>query len=151
MKTTILFGIVFLGHLAFSQSGNGTISGRLIDENRESVMFAKVEVFSSEDSLMSTLLAGAESDFDGTFRISSVPVGNYALRISNFIEGMDTVQLENIEVKANMIIALGSILMRRAPNSEFPCICPPKNDPVKIEIDPFGRSTTIKSEDIRRP
>ena len=149
MKTIFLFLLLTLGHFVHGQSGMGTIQGTLIDENSEFVPFGRVMVYSGEPS-SETFVAGGQSDFDGNFRTNSVIAGDYNLVIIDYVSGMDTLYIDNVIVTADAITFMEEIEMKRdrSNHAKIPRVPSPI---IKIEHDPFGRSTIIESEDIRRP
>lgn len=148
MKTILLFSILTLGQLVHGQMG--TIQGALIDENNETVLFAKVLVYSGDPS-NETLVTGVQSDIDGRFRIDGVEPGIYNLVISEPAMGLDTLHIDEVEVKAEEITFLGEIIMNYSEMEIIYCHFGMPVTLYTLEMDPFGRSVTINPEDIRRP
>lgn len=81
MKTTkifILFAILFLGGVAFSQELTQTVRGTLIDfDSKVPLIGAKVIILNTDP------LQGAVSDANGDFKIENVKVGRISIQITS--------------------------------------------------------------------
>ncbi|TXK38152.1 TonB-dependent receptor [Pontibacter qinzhouensis] len=65
---------------SLAQSQTGSVSGTVIDSNtKEPVGMASVVLLTPADS---SLVTGANTDFDGLFRIERVPMGRFIMRIT---------------------------------------------------------------------
>lgn len=150
----VFFFFLLISPFSFGQIGLGSIYGTVVDDVHQIPLpFAKVCVYASGDQ-SGPIIAGTETDFDGRFQLNSINPGVYDLEITDFVSGYDTLRLEDIRVSPESITRLVHIEMT---SSEIIwCdFCFGYGIPVgtlySLELDPFGRSITIKSEDIRRP
>lgn len=125
----------------------GELKGTVVDGNGLGIPFVRVLVFPKGDT-SNQIVGGGDTDFDGNFRITYLKPGNYDIQLTDY--SFDTLRISGIEIRMNEFTFLDSIEMNEL---EFTnCICPPPVYPNSIQhdLDPFGRSITIKSEDIRR-
>lgn len=77
LKLTLNLMSLLMTQFVIAQEG--LISGRLQDQNDQTIPFATVSVMQLPDS---TLVTGTTTDMDGTFRISPKEAGNFVLRFS---------------------------------------------------------------------
>lgn len=73
----------------------GVIAGNLLDEKRNAISGASVQLISIADS---TLQKGTFTDKDGGFQFLSIPFGLYKLRITSV--GFKTLQIDSISIRA---------------------------------------------------
>ena len=130
------------------QSQTGEAKGTVVDQNNESVPFARIMLFTSDDE--ATFVAGLETDFEGKFRLTGINPGTYDVQLSDYAFGHDTLRLVGIDIHADQIRMLDSIEMKQTIDYQGGCICLPPNYQVKRNMDPFGRSVRIESEDMIR-
>ena len=83
--------------LGYSQAGTGTLKGKVTDKSTgETLPFVNLVLIQN-----GTQKAGAATDIDGKFTISSIQPGKYTLKVS-FI-GFKKYQLNNLLIKSNQI------------------------------------------------
>ncbi len=91
MRFFLFFLLWCVSSVSHAQSITGTIKGTVIDElSEEPIVGAKVVVIDSDPVL------GAITDFDGLFRIDSIPSGRHGIRITAI--GYKPAFLQNLEV-----------------------------------------------------
>lgn len=100
-KIKIALMMLALPFFQMAQTTNGSIKGKVIDENGEPLIGANAYLNIGESS------RGATCDIDGNFHIREIPAGTYNLRIS-FI-GYASVNLSKVEVTSDKITLLGNI------------------------------------------
>lgn len=130
MKTLYTLFIFLLTATAWSQ--NGQISGKVLDEETgEPIPFAVITL-----SIGDSLCYGANSDFDGLFRIVQVKPGQYDMEI-RFI-GYQS-------IKKKVTIAQGQTYQQNVSlSTEAPCLCIEEEyifiDGIKIRlaVSPIG-------------
>jgi|GEM_PF-5718872 len=145
----LLFLFLCLTSISFGQMGLGTLKGTVVDGNNEPLPFTRIIVYSLGENR--SFMAGVESDFDGKFLISSLSVGVYDIELTNMSFVMDTLIIENVEILPETITFLDSVEMTQTIRYHSGCLCIPEYpNEVRLNIDPFGRSTIIDPEDIRR-
>ncbi|WP_158825538.1 outer membrane beta-barrel family protein [Mucilaginibacter lacusdianchii] len=113
--TRILFALfLFTTITAAAQTGNGTISGRLMDAaTNKPLDFATVSLVNKADSKP---VKGMQTDLDGNFKLTGINDGYYLLRIS-FV-GYLTYIKDSIRINdARRALQLGTIRMRASKNS----------------------------------
>lgn len=120
----------------------GELKGTVVDQNGEPMMFSRVLVYNDLD----IIVGGAETDFDGNFRISNLSPGVYDIEFSDRVSEIDTLRLVNIEIQADQITFLDKVTIKR---KEFIGCCLEMWPSRTFYLDPFGGPTIIKSEDIR--
>lgn len=81
------------GNTDTSNNQSGSISGTVLDEKKEPLIYAAVQVYQG-----GVLKGGALSDFDGYYLIQSLVPGRYDLVVSYL--GFDTVKIDDIIVEA---------------------------------------------------
>ena len=110
MLRNLLLTIVFVlagGLLVFSQTGSGTIKGKLIDKKtKEPISFANIIV-----EVGGVQVGGSTSDFDGNFTIKPVPPGKVDLKASfvgykpfmyrGIVIMPDKITFQNLELEAS--------------------------------------------------
>lgn len=74
MKSLLI--IVLTGLCSYASFSQATITGQVLDENREPLAFANILLLNPSDS---SLIKGVVSTNDGTYEIDNVEVGNYQL------------------------------------------------------------------------
>lgn len=108
---TLFFILLFACFSTFAQSNNGSVSGKLTDPvTGEMIDFAGVAIINqgTEDIVKSNT-----SNNGGTFKITGLPYGKYALRIS-FV-GYEKQMVDDIEINAEHIdIYLGTIKLKKS-------------------------------------
>lgn len=89
---------VFLGLLmvAFSSIGQGVVAGNLLDEKKNAVSGASIQIILLHDSAVKK---GTVSDKDGGFSFTQLPMGIYRLQIS-FV-GYKTSVIDSINLRAD--------------------------------------------------
>ena len=149
MMRLLLF-FLLVSQMSIGQSDLGSIKGTVIDEDGQGVPFVRVVVyFPGQDE---AIQAGAQTDFDGNFYLNSIPAGLYDIVIDGEVEGLDSARLSGVEVLSDQITFIDQVEMTY---QDVICCCfgfvPLQKSLRTLEMDPFGRSITIKKEDIRRP
>lgn len=145
MKVLLFF--LLIAPFSFGQIGMGTIKGTVNNKDGEFLPFVRVLVYASGDQ-NGSIKTRTETDFDGKFQLNALAPGMYDLVFTDFVSDFDTLRLEGVRVNPESITFLDRIEM-----SELEIIGCDFGLPVPITInplDPFGRSTTIPKEDIRR-
>lgn len=146
MKT--LFTFLLLSSFSIGQPQVGSIRGTVIDEDDYGIPFIRIDVYSSEER-DSEILESSFCDLDGRFQFNWVADGSYNLIISDRSEGYDSIRVTEVEVSIGQITFLDSIQMNK--NLENWADIPMPMPAIRsLRLDPFGHSTVIESEDIRR-
>lgn len=141
----LLFLFIFFAQFSHSQMHYGTIRGKVIDKNGEPGMFVKIVAVDSKDSSQN-FVAGCQSDFDGQFQLNALQPRTYDLIFTSTEH--DTLTVEGVLVQNERITFLDNVTMN---NLEFDCSYGVPMEPIRRKFeDPFGRSTIIDPEDIRR-
>jgi hypothetical protein len=140
MKLILFF--LFFSNSVWSQ-GVGELYGTVLDETGMTIPLARVFVVSNEYDAR-TIIAAAESDFDGHFRITHIDVGTYKLVIQYY--GKEEFTMDSIQINVDTITFLKEI---RVKYPVFDCWYGLPPVIIKEPMDPFGRSITITSEDIK--
>lgn len=140
----VLIVCLFFTSFSFGQINYGAIKGSIIDGEDVPAPFVKILVFESNDP-EGKLVAGCQSDFDGKFQLNTLKPGEYNLTFTG-IE-FDTLKLEGVIVNVDQITFLEPVVINYV---EFDCHYGVPMEPIRTFEDPFGRSTTIEPEDIRR-
>lgn len=110
MLRTLLLAIGFVlasGLMVFSQTGSGTIKGKLVDKKtKEPISFANIIA-----EVGGVQVGGSTSDFDGEFTIKPVPPGKVDLKatfvgykpfmIRGIIISPDKITFQNLELEAS--------------------------------------------------
>lgn len=78
MKTFTFFIVTCLSISAYSQNFN--IKGRITDDRKESIPFANIALFNSNDTI--TIVKGSASDLSGSYSLQGIKPGSYILKIS---------------------------------------------------------------------
>ena len=95
MKTKLLM-LVGMVCLALSLSAQATLSGKITDQSDgEPLIFASVALYQS-----GVFKAGAETDFDGFYRISNLDPGTYDVEVAYV--GYTKKRVEGVVVKAGV-------------------------------------------------
>lgn len=144
----VLLFCLFLTPFSFGQIGLGEIKGTVFDNDGEPAIFVKVLVVNSDDTNR-TIVSGTESDFDGKFYIRSIQPGQYDLTFYSIDH--DTLTVEGVVVKLEQITFLDELKMHRIEQIDYDFGLDVPYTPRRTIEDPFGRSTIIDPEDIRRP
>lgn len=93
----------------FGQSINGSISGTIVDQQKAAVPGAVITVKNNETGLERTVT----TNDDGGFRISSLPIGTYLVRVDK--SGFSPLSKESVQVSVatdtalNLELATGSV------------------------------------------
>lgn len=96
-KFTLLTFLFLLVNATFSQQGQGSINGTVLDkESGEGVPFANVKILQNGN-----IKGGATTDFDGKFTISSLTPGSYDIEVNSV--GYKPLRSEGVIVSANKI------------------------------------------------
>ncbi len=101
MSSGRFFPIIFLllNSLLFAQpnkSGDGIISGKIIDRSTEkAIEYASFRLFRSSDS---TLVSGVFSDFEGKFTLEQIPDGSYYGIVS--FTGYELLTISDIKISS---------------------------------------------------
>jgi len=143
----LFIAFLFLTQFSFGQMNLGEIKGTIVDGNGEPGFFVRIVAISSNDSTR-TMVAGCQSDFEGKFIMYGLVAGEYDLVFSSF--EFDTLLVEGVKVIDERITFLNQLKMNRIDLGEAKYGIP-MEPPVRRFEDLFGRSKTIKSEDIIRP
>ena len=88
--TSTLIAIFFFAVTAAAQSGQGTVTGKLINEQSQPLVGASVAVYNSSES---SVITGSATNSNGVFDINVDP-GNYVLEVTYL-----SYQTQNIEVQ----------------------------------------------------
>ncbi|MEQ9063520.1 MAG: TonB-dependent receptor [Vicingaceae bacterium] len=94
---TLLVCLIGMSITAFSQVGQGSLQGKIIDgETGEALPFANVAVEQNGNPA-----GGSTTDFDGKFSIKPLSPGKYTLKASYV--GFQTVQINNVTINSNQV------------------------------------------------
>ncbi|MFK7807513.1 MAG: TonB-dependent receptor [Saprospiraceae bacterium] len=104
MKNILITILLLLPYLLIAQN-KATISGHLIDTQKENIAYATISLFDEEQKL----ILGAISDEEGKFNLSEIPYGNVLLEIQ-FL-GYKTVQQNLSLERKNKKVNIGTITM----------------------------------------
>ena len=110
MLRNLLFTIGFVlatSMLVFSQTGSGTLKGKIIDKaTKEPISFANVVI-----EVGGVQVGGSTSDFDGNFTIKPIPPGKVDLKASfvgykpfmyrGIYVSPDKITFQNLELEAS--------------------------------------------------
>ena len=88
---------------------SGGISGRVIDETKQGIVNAIVQVFKNN-----TLVGGNVTDYDGNFIVTPIQSGNYNIIITSM--GYDSLIINNIQVESANFRIDKAIEMKIDPN-----------------------------------
>ena len=137
MKKQINFWIFFLlvPVLGFSQTSNGSIKGKILDENGQPLPGTNVYFEVGGNG------RGAASDLDGNFHIRQIPAGVYNLKIS--FTGYQTIFKNEVEVTSDKITLLGEISMNNSDTLE-PFVVETWENPLIDMDNPSKISKTFK-------
>ena len=106
LLTALFFANSIFAHSAYSQTNPGSITGKVVDATSgEPLDFASVALVNNVDK--KTVKAG-QTDLEGNFRLSTVPVGVYTLRVS-FVGYKPFAQNPVNVTEGSPIISLGTI------------------------------------------
>jgi len=94
LTLTIAFGCIFS---ISAQVGQGTVKGKILDDNGEPVPFANVALLNGSEQVL-----GTSTDFDGKYTLKPVPPGTYDLQISYV--GFQTKKISGVVVKSDKIV-----------------------------------------------
>src|ERR1700723_142779 len=102
------FALVFVAFLLpaalFAQTSNGTIAGTVTDQSGAVVPKVDVKV----ESLVLNVVRDTTTDSGGSFRIESLPPGNYS--VSFITAGFDTYQVNDVAVAASLTVTVNAKL-----------------------------------------
>ena len=98
---------LILACLYFSGYAQSTITGKLIEDEDITVMYANVALYKSSDS---TLVKVESSNEEGIFAIRNIDAGNYFFKATYV--GYDDYVLPNIELNSAQTVDLGTIIMK---------------------------------------
>lgn len=87
--------------LAMSQTTNGSIKGKVVNEIGEPLIGANIYLEVGSNA------RGAATDLDGNFHIRQIPVGIYNIRFS--FTGYKTMTKSKVQVSADNITLMGSV------------------------------------------
>src|SRR5690554_2425335 len=104
----LIFNIILSVGIAFSQAGNGSIQGTVIDsETNEPIPYASVGI-----SQGGIIRGSTTTDFDGKFQFPSVTAGSYDVEIRS-PEGHQPVKIEGVVVSSGQIRFLNNTTMSK--------------------------------------
>ncbi len=110
MKNSNLLIFTLMTLLSFSgKSQSHTLSGNVLDENREPVSFANVILKNAADSI---IVKGEAANANGNFALRGIPSGDYLLEISSI--GFQKFYQNNISLSAD--VNLGTIALKTNSN-----------------------------------
>lgn len=93
-RILLTFILLFLGSLAFSQKGIGSISGTVIDSvSKKEMEYVTVSLLTNPEK---KLVTGTITDFSGNFILKNIPKGSYILSFS-FV-GYQKKELTSIDI-----------------------------------------------------
>lgn len=96
-KLAVFVAVMFFMSIAYAQTGQGTIKGKMLDkETGEPLPFANVVVMKGGQQV-----AGAQTDFDGKFTIPALNPGNYDL-IAKYV-GYQDIRVNGVIVNNGQI------------------------------------------------
>lgn len=106
----IIVSVLLTLTYGFSQTGQGSIKGSVIDETtKQPIPFAKVIL--KKDGQMK---AAANTDFDGNFQLNSIEVGSYDLEVRNETEGYQPMAMEGVIVSSEKTTFLYDMVIGKA-------------------------------------
>jgi len=98
MTRNLLFALFILFISGGLLAQNGTLMGKVVDgSNGEAIPFANVSIMQN-----GSVVTGGMTDFDGKYKISSIPAGKYDLKASYM--GYKSLQLNGLKVMAGKIV-----------------------------------------------
>lgn len=96
-KLAVFVAVIFSISIAYAQTGQGTIKGKMLDKQTgEPLPFANVVVMKGGQQI-----AGAQTDFDGKFTIPALSPGNYDL-IAKYV-GYQDIRVNGVVVNNGQI------------------------------------------------
>lgn len=98
MRTKLLLTLVFIFGI-FSMQAQFSISGKIIDDQKEPLAFANIVLFEVESS---NPPKGAVSDENGNYILKNIPAGEYLIEISML--GFETKKVEKFKLDSNKTI-----------------------------------------------
>jgi hypothetical protein len=137
-RLILVFGMLFWASTQFAQVGLGSISGVVLeDKTGESIPSARLWVEENGNQIFSG------TDFDGRFSFKGLSPGTYILFARSM--GKDTIQVTNIEVKADQNTRLADIRLKESTGIIGTTVVI-RHDPLIITAD--IERIDIKPEDI---
>ena len=130
---------IFSGHLIFSQGTTGGVKGTVKDPTGKPIPFANVVLLQGTRQV-----AGAASDFEGVYSMTSVPVGTYDMQVSAI--GFTTKKLTNIQVSGSKVTFQDVVLTENPQNLKIVDVEAIK-DPL-IKKDDGTQGANIQREDV---
>jgi outer membrane receptor protein involved in Fe transport len=110
-KIYFLFLLVFASAQTFAQ--NGSIDGKVFDEDNQALSFANIILYTSEDS---TFTKAEYTKDDGSFELNNITPDNYFIKV-NYV-GLPDYYIDAFELTPNQDLVLGSIKMN-SPGTEI--------------------------------
>lgn len=105
------FLLLFTTYFASAQNQNGSIKGKVLDPEGETVPFANVVLNASADS---SIIKVETTDFDGLFNMAQIPEGQYQINISYV--GLQPYQSEVFVLKGKQSLDLETIQLQPSSN-----------------------------------
>ena len=138
-----LLFVFLLSSSSLIGQGLGEVRGTVVDLNGEILPFVRILLFSDKEDV-ETLVAHTETDVDGQFWIKPVEPGLYDMIMRSYAS--EDVTIENLEILEDHINFMGEL---RIHTEIISCDFGLPTPMMKETMDPFGRSITITSEDIK--
>lgn len=113
IRRILLILILTIGYVVHAQkpvSGDGMLTGRVIDKDSEKQMdYVSFRLFSKKDS---SVVAGVYSDPDGRFSLEQLPYGNFYAKLS--FTGYTTFEISDIKITQSIkSVNLGTLKMEK--------------------------------------
>ncbi|WP_069659910.1 TonB-dependent receptor [Arcticibacter eurypsychrophilus] len=123
-KAITLFSLTILSIAALAQTGD--IEGKVINKNKEAIQDVSIKIVNHN--------AGASTNIDGIFHISSIQRGNYTLSVSHLGFASKSI---SIKVSANSTTTIPPIILQQAGSNLDEVII---ND---LKLNKFNREQSI--------
>jgi len=144
----ILIPFLLLSLSVFSQD-TGSVVGTLVDDSAKCIPNACVAVLTGRDGHAHEGLVSTRTNQQGEFSLENLPVGTYYLSIDLMDEYHGGVNYSD-QMRLEMTISAGESLnldkVVFEPN--LICICEVQTVPYVEPRNPFGRSITLKGDDL---
>lgn len=140
-RIAVLISIVCCVSIAYAQTGQGTIKGKMIDKSTgEPLPFANVAVMNGGN-----IVGGAQTDFDGKYTITAVPPGKYNVQATYV--GYQPIMMQGVVVTSDKITFLDIKASQGVDLKEFEFV---EYDVPLISKDQTSSGGTVTREDLAK-
>ncbi|MCD6013023.1 MAG: TonB-dependent receptor [Flavipsychrobacter sp.] len=137
LRYLLLLGFIGLSGVAFAQ--NGEISGRVLDDKKEPLINATVQVF-----LGGIMKGGTVTDYDGNYTIKPLDGGNY--NVIAMYQGYDSMMVTEVVVSPNKRTTINFDMKKKTTALKTFTITAYKKP--LVDQDKSGGSTILTKEEI---